>query len=105
MSTSVKQLGVTPPIQSQLPTPEELSANEALLEELKRQNNFESKEETERRTQSLQLIQKVVTQFVKHVCKKKNLPQAVVNSAGGKIFTYGSFRLGVYGPGCFSVRF
>lgn len=29
----------------------------------------------------------------------KNLPQPVVDKAGGKIFTFGSYRLGVYGPG------
>lgn len=95
----VKQYGVTPPIQSQLPTQQELAADEALVEELKRQNNFESKEETERRTRALQLIQKVVTEFVKQVSKKRGLPQSSVEAAGGKIFTYGSFRLGVYGPG------
>lgn len=29
----------------------------------------------------------------------KNLPQSTVAAAGGKIFTFGSYRLGVYGPG------
>jgi poly(A) polymerase len=33
------------------------------------------------------------------VSKKKGLGDAVASSAGGKIFTYGSYRLGVYGPG------
>lgn len=33
------------------------------------------------------------------MCKKKGLPDHFVNQAGGKIFTYGSYRLGVYGPG------
>jgi len=44
-----KQLGVTPPISSSFPTDTEVAANNALTEELKRQNNFESAEETERR--------------------------------------------------------
>lgn len=51
------------------------------------------------RKQTLQLIQKVVVEFVKHVSKSKNLPQSSVDTAGGKIFTFGSYRLGVYGPG------
>lgn len=38
-------------------------------------------------------------EFVKVVLTKKNKPQSVINAAGGKIFTYGSYRLGVYGPG------
>jgi poly(A) polymerase len=36
---------------------------------------------------------------VKQVCRSQNLAENLVNSAGGKIFTYGSFRLGVFGPG------
>jgi poly(A) polymerase len=37
---------------------------------------------------------------VKEVMSKKGkFSQAVIDSAGGKIVTYGSYRLGVYGPG------
>ena len=53
-----------------------------------------------RRGEVLKAIQKIVVEFVKHVCKEvRKLPQNVVDAAGGKIFTYGSYRLGVYGPG------
>lgn len=41
----------------------------------------------------------ITVEFVKHVSKKKGLPQPMIDAAGGKIFTYGSYRLGVYGPG------
>ena len=43
------QWGVTPWIHNNLPTTEELAANDALIDELRRQNNFESPAETERR--------------------------------------------------------
>ena len=33
------------------------------------------------------------------MCKKNGCSQAQIDAAGGKIFTYGSYRLGVYGPG------
>ncbi len=115
-ANSIKQLGVTPPISLSFPTDSELAANDALIAELKKQNNFEGVEETEKRSvssffidicsiliglrkQTLQLIQKITTEFVKHVSKLKNLPQSAVDTAGGKIFTFGSYRLGVYGPG------
>ena len=84
-----------------LPTPEELAANDDLIAELKAQNNFELPSETERRQQTLQLIQKVVIEFVKVVGRRKGLSPAALEAAGGKIFTYGSYRLGVYGPGWF----
>ena len=48
-----RQWGVTPAISSALPTDMELAANDALVAELKRQNNFESIEETERRYNTL----------------------------------------------------
>ncbi len=112
-----RQWGVTPAISSALPTDTELAANDALIAELKRQNNFESMEETERRYKiylggvsmgtdvdltrktTLQSIQKITVEFVRQVSKKKGLSQTAVDGAGGKIFTYGSYRLGVYGPG------
>lgn len=51
------------------------------------------------RTVVLESLQKITIEFVRQVSKKKGLSDAVANSAGGKIFTYGSYRLGVYGPG------
>ncbi|EAW07294.1 polynucleotide adenylyltransferase [Aspergillus clavatus NRRL 1] len=100
MSTPpVRQWGVTPPISTALPTSDELAANDDLISELKTQNNFESPAETERRKQVLQLLQRVALEFVKVVSRKKGLSPAAVEAAGGKIFTYGSYRLGVYGPG------
>ncbi|PLN83448.1 Poly(A) polymerase [Aspergillus taichungensis] len=96
---STRQWGVTPPISTVLPTADELAANDDLIAELKAQNNFESPAETERRKQVLDLIQRVMLEFVKTVSRKKGLSAAAVDAAGGKIFTFGSYRLGVYGPG------
>lgn len=53
MSASNRQWGVTPPISTSLPTPAELLANDTLIAELKRQNNFEGSDETERRLRVL----------------------------------------------------
>ena len=52
------------------------------------------------RMKVLSIFQRVAVEFVKSVMSKKgNLPQSIINAAGGKIYTYGSYRLGVYGPG------
>ena len=44
-----KQWGVTPAISHSFPNDRELASNDALIAELKRQNNFEGAEETEKR--------------------------------------------------------
>jgi len=49
MASADRQLGVTPPISMALPTPAEIEANNAMVEELRKQGIFESKEETDKR--------------------------------------------------------
>jgi len=41
----------------------------------------------------------VVKKFVRTVSISRGLSEAAANAAGGKIFTFGSYRLGVHGPG------
>jgi poly(A) polymerase len=94
-----RQFGVTPPISLALPTEDELRLNESLIAELRGQNNFEAADDTERRKKVLGHLQKVTEQFVRHVGLKKGLAPSVIESAGGKVATFGSYRLGVYGPG------
>jgi poly(A) polymerase len=47
----------------------------------------------------LQKLQKLLVQLVQKVGKKKGLNPEILKQAGGRIYTYGSYRLGVYGPG------
>jgi Nucleotidyltransferase domain len=41
----------------------------------------------------------LVKKFVRTVSLNRGLSEAAANAAGGKIFTFGSYRLGVHGPG------
>ena len=41
----------------------------------------------------------LVKKFVKHVSLKRGLSESAASAAGGKIYTFGSYRLGVHGPG------
>ncbi|KAG9236650.1 Poly(A) polymeras-like protein [Amylocarpus encephaloides] len=93
------QLGMTPPLSTALPTESDISATNALIEELKRQNNYESSADSEKRTVVLQSLQRITEEFVKQVLIAQGQPGKIATAAGGKIFTYGSYRLGVYGPG------
>lgn len=44
-------------------------------------------------------LDKVLQALVKLMGQKQRLPSAILDVAGGKVFTYGSYELGVYGPG------
>jgi poly(A) polymerase len=55
-STDGTWKGVTRPVNEHLPTAAELAANDALIEELKGQNNFESAEDTDKRFESFMIL-------------------------------------------------
>ncbi|EHA50953.1 hypothetical protein MCOR02_008098 [Pyricularia oryzae] len=95
-----RQLGVTPPVSVHLPTEEEKQATDSLLAELRAQNSFEGPVETEKRFAVLRSLQEIADAFVKTVARKKEPDNAVlIKDARGKVFAYGSLRLGVWGPG------
>ncbi|CAO3653534.1 unnamed protein product [Cunninghamella echinulata] len=92
-------LGVTPPISTVAPTEQELKSSEELLKTLHEFGLFESKQDAQKRIIVLDKLDKMVKDFVYRVSKLKGFPDALAKEAGGKIFTYGSYRLGVHGSG------
>jgi poly(A) polymerase len=92
--------GITPPISTALPTESEKRANEELAKELRAQGTFEPSSETQKREDILKRLQKIADEFVKRAAAEKHPKNPyLVRNARGRIFTYGSYRLGVYGPG------
>lgn len=96
---SARTYGVTGPVSLANPTANELHLNDLLVAELKAKGSFESEQATKKRVEVLSIFQKMVQEFVYTVSKKKNMSDGMAKDAGGKIFTFGSYRLGVYGPG------
>lgn len=96
---ATRSYGVTDPVSLAKPTSREISLNDLLIGELKTRGSFESEQATKRRGEVLALFQKMVQEFVYTVSKNKNMSDGMARDAGGKIFTFGSYRLGVYGPG------
>ncbi|KAF7561886.1 hypothetical protein G7046_g2261 [Stylonectria norvegica] len=93
---SEQAFGVTPPISEALPTEYEKRASDTLIDELKRQNTFESQSDTDKRHS----IEKMCDEFVRRVARKRDPEnEMLIRNARGKVFTYGSYRLGVFGPG------
>lgn len=95
----LKQYGVSGPISTDGPTPKDTELRDALIKELKGEKSFETAEGQTRRTEVLKKFGRLTKGFVMAVGKRKGLPQSILETAGGKIFTFGSFRLGVFGPG------
>lgn len=94
-----KQLGVTQPISLNGPTPEDLKLTSSLNEALKTSGFFESEEDSENREIVLGKLNLIVQKFVKQVAQDKGLPESLISEVGGKIFTFGSYRLGVHSRG------
>ncbi|KAK1224507.1 polynucleotide adenylyltransferase [Marasmius sp. AFHP31] len=92
-------LGVTPPISSAESSEREKEVTVTLMEELRRQGTFESEKEAQTREIVLGRVSALVKEFVKKVGVSRGLSEAAASAAGGKIFTFGSYRLGVHGPG------
>lgn len=60
---------------------------------------MESKEGIERRERVLKGMETLSRDWIKSVCLKRGLQKDVVASAGGQLFTSGSYRLAVHEPG------
>ncbi|KZT05564.1 polymerase [Laetiporus sulphureus 93-53] len=99
MSTTHGYLGVTPPISTNESNEREKEVSVSLLEELRRQGTFESEEEAKTREIVLGRLAALVKKFVHKVSKAQGMSDSAATAAGGKIFTFGSYRLGVHGPG------
>lgn len=100
MSTgAIIHLGVTAPISLNDSDDKEKTVTVTLMEELRRQGQFESEEESKTREIVLGRLAAVITKFVYKVSIARGLSEAAANAAGGKIYTFGSYRLGVHGPG------
>ncbi|KAK0274638.1 polynucleotide adenylyltransferase [Friedmanniomyces endolithicus] len=93
-----RQWGVTPAFSSDPPSAGDLKLNDLLVGELKAQNNFAPASDTEKREAIITKLKGLLRQMVQTVGKKRGLPQDILDVAGGEVYTYGSYRLGVYGP-------
>ncbi|KAJ1919599.1 polynucleotide adenylyltransferase [Mycoemilia scoparia] len=91
--------GITPPISLSESSPEELRATESLIRALREAGQFESEEESRQREVVLGQLDKLVQEFVYKASLKKKYPEKVARECTGKIFTFGSYRLGVHGAG------
>uniref|UniRef100_A0A0D6QS48 polynucleotide adenylyltransferase n=2 Tax=Araucaria cunninghamii TaxID=56994 RepID=A0A0D6QS48_ARACU len=97
--SSDKYLGVTEPISLGGPSDFDIAKTVELEKFLVSSGLYESQEEAVRREEVLGRLDQIVKIWVKKICRAKGFNEQLVHEANAKIFTFGSYRLGVHGPG------
>ncbi|RUS80340.1 hypothetical protein EGW08_011909 [Elysia chlorotica] len=92
--------GVTGPLSLTEPKPHDLELTDKLVEALKPHNVFESEGELNHRIEVLAKINDLMRAWIKDVSRQKNnIPENLIDTFGGKVFTFGSYRMGVHTKG------
>ncbi|KAH8482430.1 hypothetical protein H0E87_029758 [Populus deltoides] len=97
--TAAKRYGITKPISIAGPTEPDLHRNAELEKFLVDSGLNESKNETIKREEVLGRIDQIVKDWVKQLTRQRGYTDQMVEEANAVIFTFGSYRLGVHGPG------
>ncbi|CAI9281111.1 unnamed protein product [Lactuca saligna] len=96
---SPRQHGVTKPLSLAGPSDADLLRTKKLNKFLVDAGLYESKEEAAKRVEVLGRIKQIVVDWVKQLTGLRGYTDQMVEDANAVIFTFGSYRLGVHGPG------
>lgn len=69
------------------------------MQYLLEQGLYESQEEAQLREDVLGELDQMIKEWVRGVTEVMGMGEHAVSEASAKIFTFGSYRLGVHGPG------
>lgn len=94
-SSNGQRLGITEPISLAGPTDDDLMRTRKLEKYLRDVNLYESQEEAVSREEVLGRLDQIVKIWVKKISRAKGLNDQLLQEANAKIFTFGSYRLGV----------
>ncbi|XP_010285759.1 PREDICTED: poly(A) polymerase gamma, partial [Phaethon lepturus] len=93
------QYGITSPISLAPPKDIDCIYTQKLVETMKPLGVFEDEEELNHRVVVLGELNNLVKEWISELGESKNLPPSAAANVGGKIFTFGSYRLGVHTRG------
>lgn len=94
-----RSFGMTSAISTAGPKPEDIQATNDLAKTLERFNVFESETELNHRMEILAKLNTLANGFIKDLSISQNVPVETASKLGGRIHTFGSYRLGVHSPG------
>lgn len=86
--------GMTSAISTAGPKPADIIKTNELEESLKPYDVFETEQELNHRMVILGKLYSLVKKWIKDVSIARNMPENVAENVGGKIYTFGSYRLG-----------
>merc|ERR1719369_71629 len=90
---------MTAPINTEEPKPADIELTLALEAALRAHGCFESEEELNHRMHVLSMLNELVKRWIRETSISKNMPESLAETVGGKIYTFGSYRLGVHNKG------
>lgn len=94
-----KQFGVTKPISMAGPGEIDHQRTSDLEKYLVEAGLYESEEEAAKRLEVLDEIDQIVKGWVKQLTRQRGYTDQMVEEANAVLYTFGSYRLGVHGPG------
>ena len=93
-----RRYGMTDPISLDPPTEHDLELSAQMRKVLSDDFHlFETEEQSQKREMVLGRLHAITNEWVKEVSLRKGLSEQLAAEAGAKIFTFGSYRLGVHG--------
>lgn len=99
-STVNRSYGVSLPLNTDMATARDKDLTNKLAETLRKYSVFETDSEFRHRMDVLQKIDTLYKNWIKRVSVSlKNMPEEIAEKVGGKVCTFGSFRLGVNSQG------
>nr|CAB3264648.1 poly(A) polymerase beta [Phallusia mammillata] len=99
MEQQTKTYGITSPISLAGPTQKDKLLTQKLIETVEPFGVFEKEEELQARLNVLSKVNELVKKFVSKVSEERKLPKTLIDTVGGKLYTFGSYRLGVCARG------
>ncbi|XP_044412546.1 nuclear poly(A) polymerase 4 isoform X3 [Triticum aestivum] len=91
--------GMDPPLSLTRPTMFDLQKTAELEKFLVEAGLYESEEQSAKREEVLREIDGIVKEWVKQLTSQKGYSEQMIEKANVVLFTFGSYRLGVHGPG------